>query len=263
MAYLTGKGKRVIWDLCDPVWWWMPKEKFLFHVKQCSDVVVSTEGLKKDLGLLGVDSTVILDRLPYREGHREASRESIPIVIWFGHSHNRLPSLIGMHILWGRLHENKFPFRMRILDDLPEMDQTFQHLPYKGQFNFQRFNWETEHQDLMEADIALLPPYPEPWGRMKQPTKWMTAAWAGLPITDGKSFDECRIFLSDEEARRKAGTNNRKIAERNFEINRSAAEWRKLLQWDYSNVKASIRSTADFCLGFSEPPLKSHFHPCA
>lgn len=236
MRILKEAGKRVIWDLCDPIWWWIPKDAFQAHASHCSNIVVSSEGLADDLRPLGynpflsVKRSVIEDRLPFQQGTKEHKEVEIPTLVWFGHSTNRLPNLIGQTIVWKRLMEaDNIPFKMRIIDDMPEMDQTFAFLSTNGRFEYRRFHYATEHKDILDCDVALLPPYPNPWGRMKGRVKWMTAAWAGLPIVDGNDYTLLADLLKNPISRQTFGESNRFIAERDYEIGKSIQEWKELL----------------------------------
>ena len=84
-------GKHLVWDICDPLWWWMPASDFLALAKYVSAFVVVSRGLQEDLKRdMKIDSVVIPDRLPYREGCKVHSDIEKPVLVWSGFSRTLL-----------------------------------------------------------------------------------------------------------------------------------------------------------------------------
>jgi hypothetical protein len=224
------KGLTVIFDLTDPLHWFEPQ-----GVKAMADladaVVCSSAGLadlvRADLNPKRVE--VIVDRMkpsyhPTPAQHAERDR---PAIVWFGLSLNRA-SLVGAVPILNYCGALGLPFTLRVIDDLPG-----QPLEIGGEppFAVDHVAWalETFHAHLAACDIALLPPYPGPWGAVKSSNKQVTAWWAGLPTVTGFDPIELGRLIQDAELRAEIGARNRATAERDYDIGQSVDEWRDLL----------------------------------
>lgn len=224
-------GKHIIWDICDPIWWWYPASDFLALAKYCSAFVVISKGLQEDLKRdMGIDSVVIPDRLPFRDGWKVHKPVEEPVMGWCGHSSNRIPVMYGMGIVWNRLAIDEVKCKVRLIDENPHAGQIKATPNYEHMMEYEEFNWETEHEQMMRCDVALVPPYPLPWGRMKGEIKSTVASWAGLPVTDGNNYPALKKLLKDWTVRQYFGQANRAEAEDLYEIHKSVDQYKELLE---------------------------------
>ena len=129
-----------------------------------------------------------------------------------------------------RLRANDVRFTLRIIDESPNEDL---HLNFGWNDWTERLAWnlETFEDDLLHADIAILPGFPGRWGQMKSNNKQLTAGWAGLPCTDGQSYEELYRLLTDVQYRADRGAEARAWAERDGDVRQSVQEWKDLLGW--------------------------------
>lgn len=193
-------GKKLFWDMCDPVWWWQPQD-----VRPCADlmtkVICSSEGLTEDFNQwYGRDLAVCIpDRLEL--SHYPLQRQHADVTpvrfIWFGIAANRIA-------LWGglanleRLVSNGYKIELTICDDRPE-------IPFQGTnlVSVYHIPWslEKENEIISSHDVALLPPYPGAWGKVKSNNKALTAWACGLPVTDGQEYNEVEWLIQAKNRR--------------------------------------------------------------
>jgi hypothetical protein len=225
-------GATIVWDLCDPIHWLMPRETAEF-LPLVDHIVVSSPGLAEAvIDEMGADEgsvTVIDDRMDpaYHSYGRQHQERGTPVLLWFGASHNRATlnsAALGLH--W--LAQQGARFKLRILDDAP------QHYASIEGVSVEHHLWtlDTFHQELTDADIALCPPYPGPWGAMKSDNKEMTAWWAGLPVVRLQDYIDLEYtlgLLDDVDQRAAVGEQNREYAEIHGDVRQSVDEWEQLL----------------------------------
>jgi hypothetical protein len=221
------RGQVVVWDLCDPIWWLRPVEARRF-LPLVDHIVVSSTGLAEAVDAeLGRRATVIPDRMdpafhPTVKAHRDTAR---PVLLWYGQAWNRVPSLSGALLTLHRLAAEGLAFRLRVLDDGDPAGVFVEGLDIE----YHRWRLESFHDELLAADVALCPPYPGPWGRMKSENREVTAWWAGLPVADGDDPAHLARLLTDVEMRADIGRHNRRAAEAYYDVAQSAEAWARLL----------------------------------
>ena len=81
---------------------------------------------------------------------------------------------------------------------------------------------------MSSHDIALTPPYPGPWGKVKSNNKTILAWANGLPHTTGENYNEL-VALMDWETRKRLGETARGWVEADWTADKSAREWEALL----------------------------------
>jgi hypothetical protein len=226
--YLKIQGRKVIWDLCDPDWWFFPKEHAV--VAQHVDAVVcSNRALANDFTVEFpyLSPWVIADRQD-PEFHptikKHATSES-PVLLWFGRAENRV-ALRGTFAILEKLWAHGRRFTLNILDEKPENKMDWFSFPVLHR----RWTLDRFHRDLLSADIALLPPYPGPIGLLKSDNKRATAMWAGLPVTDGFDYLRLRDLVDSAAERRQVGLEGRRIAETQYDVRQSVKEWRQVIE---------------------------------
>lgn len=229
MARLRAAGAACFWDVCDPAWWFSPGEvrEVLAHV---TAVVASNDALADDLrAFAGPGRAVhtIVDRLLLEHYARQATHaEREPVrLIWFGAAQNRM-ALYAAHANLQRLQANGHRIALTICDNAPNMP-----MDIEGEYPvyYTRWSLETEAATLAAHDVALLPPYPGPWGAVKSNNKRLTAWACNLPVTAGTEYEALVGLVTDAGHRREMATVGRQAVEQRYRVEQSAAEWRALL----------------------------------
>lgn len=225
--HLQSLGKRVYWDVCDPVWWFQPEPSKEIAAK-VDGIVASNPDLAFDcMEWSGRQVDVIADCLdmthfPKRREHGDVT----PVrLIWYGIAANRIALHAASANLF-RLTKNGYRIELTIFDDLP--GQPAHEVEGTCPVYYRRWSMKDENETLAAHDIALLPPYPGPWGKVKSNNKRLTAAASGLPVTTGECYGNVASLVADWTLRQdEAGINRELLA--NFPIERAANEWRKVL----------------------------------
>ena len=234
LADLRRAGKYLIWDLCDAIWWWRPEVEFHTIASCFDDIVVSNAGLQDTLlEDLGYRSTLIIDRLPFQSRFKQHRSVEVPKLVWYGYASNRAMNLNGVLFVLERLLRNNVPFVFRVIDD-GEM-QTTKNLALDASMEHIPWDMATVEDRILECDVALIPPYPGLWGRVKESDhhrghKAATAAWLGLPVCDGENYQYIKRLLTDWMFRTKEGQEARKWASESMEVHQSVVEWQALIR---------------------------------
>jgi hypothetical protein len=229
-------GKMQFIEVCDPNWWQQP-DLMRKMIDNMTALVAATEPARDDLlKWYGTEKRcyIVPDRLnmahfPKQRGHQHAD----PVrFIWYGVSINR-GTLIGAIPVLERLKAAGVNVELTILDNSPEIP-----LGMSKMFPIYHTRWtlESENEIISAHDIALLPPYPGPWGKLKSNNKTLTAWACGLPVTDG--FDYYDVY--------NLATNSRERAERakvgwlklnmGYLIEHTAEQWKHIINQEMEYV---------------------------
>lgn len=216
---------RHYWDVCDPSWWWQPNEcrEIAGHM---TAVVASSQALADDFNeWYGEDKAVCIpDRLKLSHFHTQRQHSDVSPVrlIWFGIAANRV-ALWGARANLERLVANGHKIELTIFDDRPDV-------PFRmsDMFPIYHVQWELskEVEILASHDIALLPPYPGPWGKVKSNNKALTAVSCGLPYETGNDYELLESLVSYPAAR---GWEAAESVKGMLDVTQSAIEWEALL----------------------------------
>jgi hypothetical protein len=146
--------------------------------------------------------------------------------IWYGIAVNRL-ALVGAWANLARLAANGHEIELTIMDERP-------NAPFGlgEEVNVYHVRWslDQENEIIARHDIALLPPYPGPWGWVKSNNKVLTAYACGLPTTPGLRWNDGFIkMVADAEVRAMSGRGGRRHIAENCSVEKSAREWDALL----------------------------------
>lgn len=226
METLRNRGIAVYWDLCDPVHWFSPFEarKILPSV---DGVICSSTGLAQDFtAWSGKRAICIPDRLDlehykYQRVHSDAD----PVrLIWYGIAINRVGLYAALANL-DRLHANGYKFTLTIYDDKP--GQHFVTTAYP--VGYGRWTIDAEPSVIAGHDIALLPPYPGPWGWVKSNNRQLTAWACGIPDTTGMNYAELVELVTSADRRTEQAAQAYDHLQTAYDVRQSAAEWEKLL----------------------------------
>ncbi len=225
---LQEQGKRVIWDICDPIHWFSPDQAR--KMIDLSDVLVaSNDGLADDLAnWSGREVITIPDRLKISHYDKQRVHEEVDPIrfIWFGSAQNR-ETLMPGYIILERLQANGFNVEITVMDDRPNIP-----LRWGPSCPVYMIKWalENEVQVLANHDIAILPPYPGEWGKVKSDNKCLTAWACGLPVISGLDYQKAKRLTDSVGDRIGEAISAREYVEDNTDINKSAKEWGKILR---------------------------------
>lgn len=224
--HLLEMGKAVWWDVCDPAWWFQPGPSAEI-AKRVTGIVASSHNLANDCAewagrkVHTIPDCLKPDHFPLQRVHAETT----PVrLIWFGLSPNRV-ALHAAAANLERLRANGHAVELTICDNEPDVPMAA--LEKACPVYYRRWSLAEENATLAAHDIALLPPYPGPWGKVKSNNKSLTAAMCGLPVTTGECYDGLAGLVASADVRRDTAAIGRREA-MNFTIDRAAAEWRKV-----------------------------------
>jgi hypothetical protein len=220
-------GKRVWYDLCDPSHWFHPKDVRM-TISEFDGITASNEGLAKDLeDWGGYPVTVIPDRLElehYSKRRHHTQQDPVRFV-WYGASQNRMAIYGGLANL-DRLAANGHNISLTIYDDQPQTAW-----PYNHGFPIFYGKWRLDHENGVIAghDIAYLPPYPGPWGKVKSKNKELTAWACGLPVTDGQDYQQMSDLVALASKRQIEADIGYQELIADYTVDKSAEQWKELL----------------------------------
>lgn len=223
---LQAAGKRVWWDVCDPVHWFSPDDARRM-ADAVNGLVFSNENLAEDFAEWygNIEYSVIKDRI--KLDHFELKRTHQPAdpvkFIWFGAGQNRNALYGGLAFL-ERLKANGVNLSLTIMDDRPgEM------WIYSG-FPIYHISWELdkENQVIAEHDIAILPQYPGPWGGLKSSNRIVTAHACNVPATTADSWEDFWNIATVTSIRAKRAERGLAWVQECYDVRQSAAEWKAI-----------------------------------
>ena len=225
---LQGLGTKVFWDICDPVHWFNPQE-----AREMADAVDDITASNKNLALdffdwyenkepLTIPDCIKLEHYPRQREHQEVDTVRF---IWFGASQNRF-SLFGAFAPLERLACNGVNISLTIYDDRPH-EQNIQ----SNKFPVYYANWDLEQENAVLAshDIALLPPYPGPWGKVKSNNKELTAYANGLAVTDGVNYTKMHELANYYSFRKANAEQGLDYVKTHHPIVNAVEMWKELL----------------------------------
>jgi len=220
-----------VWDLCDPLWWLEPRG-FAAMLPLVDYLVFSNERLEAAFcGEYGDRRTAVIpDRMEpaFHPTVKEHAPTAAPVLLWWGYGWNRA-ALLSAGLGLQRLVGEGARFRLRVLDDGVPGGVTVPGVDVE----YHRWRRDTFHDELLAADVALLPPYPGVWGALKSDNKAVSAWWAGLPVVDLQSADDvdrAQALIADADLRAREGWANRKRASEQYDVRQSVRDWENVLQ---------------------------------
>ena len=220
-------GSLVFWDCCDPFWWF---EDHTETISLIDAAVFSTLALKQDFEreFPSVKTYLIPDRIEkahYTKLRAHTEQQSLRL-IWFGLWFNRF-SIYGALSALERLRKRyALDLSLTIFDDRPDKPLEYDtHIP----INYQQWKLEHEAETLAAHDLAILPPYPEPWGLLKSNNKTLSAWAAGLPVSKAFQFERLHALCTRAELRESEKVHNLKTLSEYFLIEKSAKEWEVII----------------------------------
>lgn len=227
---LRALGRIVVWDVCDPSWWF-DKTGAIEAVNNVDWIVASSLPLAVDLGAWAAvngtetkKTTVIPDRVEL--SHFDPPTRYVPgepvKLIWYGIAVNRI-ALFAAVVNLIRWRGDGHDISLTIYDDAPDIH--FPDLDAIMPVTYKRWALDTEAETLAAHHIALLPPYPGPWGRVKSNNRTVTGLAAGLQVITGESYYDLPNAINAMEA----GHDRREYVAANYNVEQSAREWMDLI----------------------------------
>lgn len=227
---LRANDRRVYWDLCDPLHWFSPNESREM-LELVDGVVCSNQGLADDVRKWSDDTVptyVIPDRLKLSHYDKQRKHhETNPVrFIWYGSAQNRAV-LYPAYVTLQRLKALGYEVELTIMDDRPDISLSYG--PTCPVY-FARWSLEREVETIANHDIALLPPYPGEWSKVKSNNKMLTAWACGLPALTGDRWHDGLLSLVESPVVRTIqARTGRKQVEEHYTVDKSAADWEAIL----------------------------------
>ncbi len=231
MKMLLAAGKQAWLDHCDPMWWWSP-DAVKETIEHSTGAVFSNEALRQDFIKWSRSNIshayptfTIPDRMKPEHYPKKRKHEKTDPVkfIWFGASMNRM-SLFGAWTNLSRLVANGYNITLTVMDDRPDAQLAFGN---ELQVHHVGFSIEQENNILSTHDIALLPPYPGPWGKVKSDNKRVTACLNGLPFLSGFDYEHLVMYLNP--VARQSYVDSLGNQEEAWDVKKSAQDWKDIL----------------------------------
>ena len=229
---LRARGSVNWWDLCDPMHWFSPEESERTLDVMNGGIVASNQGLAADVAKwAGREVHVVADRIESKQYPKYRIHHDVNPVrfVWFGIYVNRI-ALGGALATLDRLNAKGHDISLTIFDEQPNKP-----LFVKGNYPtyYTRWDLHLENRVLSSHDIALLPPFPGEWGRVKSDNKTLTAWANGLPVMNGTRYhDGIETMVEDFMVRDAVGQSGRKKVFEDHHVRESAREWMELLGAD-------------------------------
>lgn len=205
MKYCSDAGLKIIWDVCDPTWWWMPDE--VDKILQYVDIVTgSTEAILEDISDQYASSHILnckyipdsFETSHYSGAkHNDLNKDNIRL-IWYGHSNNRIMLLPHLTELERFSAVNGVGVTLTVMDGQPTDKWLSKYI------NIEHVNWslDTEVETISAHDMAFLPSYPGIWGKVKSDNKAVHAGYCGLltydPAKPKAAFEKMLSWGADE-----------------------------------------------------------------
>ena len=229
MCRLRDSGAIVVWDVCDPAWWFNPADA-REAAGVAHAVVASSWPLADNFAeWSGLSTRCIPDRVLLAHFPRQALHgDRTPVrLIWFGASQNRI-ALYAAAANLSRLRANGCDVTLTIFDDAPHVPVGY--LESDMPVFYVRWSLHQENEVLAGHDIALLPPYPGPWGVVKSNNKVITAMASGLPTSEGTNYHKLHELVTDPRLRQRHCESGLDIVEEFYRVEQSSADWLALIE---------------------------------
>lgn len=230
---IRAAGSKIVWDMCDPTWWFQP-ELVASELPLVDALTFSCNALREDFVHWGKtikdefprSMMTISDRLELSHfEHRRYHIDTNPVrLIWFGLEFNRF-ALYGTMAVLERLVANRNNIELTIMDGAPD-----KIIQFTSALPVYHVRWELnkENEIIANHDIALLPPYPGAWGKVKSNNRSLTAWASGLPVCDGFDYDDILENIQYPGARQAKADSGYKITKQSYTADKSAKQWEAL-----------------------------------
>jgi hypothetical protein len=186
MKYAHDQGVKVVWDVCDPSWWFDP-DKCKDILDLVDMVTAPTVALIEDLfRQYGIDLSydIIPDSFDpdhYKDVPEQAERKDNQAhLIWFGHQNNRFTLVAHLGELERLALVEGLDVHLTIFDGEPDNRWPNERITIHNK----KWTLAGEVEELRKHDLAYLPSYPGRWGKLKSDNKQVHAGYCGLHAYD-------------------------------------------------------------------------------
>jgi hypothetical protein len=213
----TFEGIKLL-DICDPDW--LDGINIVETARAMDAVVTPTEPMAEFIRQFQPNTHVIPDRfdlamIPSPVKHTARAKT----VVWFGYSHNATLMKQAMKIL------DELDLDLIIISNDDPLLHQYSHRA-RDYYTFVKYNEATVYQEMLKADIALLPEGFRPVDAFKSNNKAIKANLLGLPVA--KTADELRMYMLPG-ARQLWYDENYSIIREEYDIQKSVAEYKALI----------------------------------
>ena len=209
-----------ILDICDPMW----QEGFdvAETVRAMDAVTCPSEEMAKFLRQLSdVPVYVVPDRWDLetfkKRNHYNGKAKT---VVWFGYSHNAEIIKPALHTI------NELGLNLLIISNDDPLLHRFDVRDRTKYYKFKKFNNDTIHADLQEADFAILPVDYRPQGVFKSDNKTTRSILCGLPVA--KTGDEMRLLMNPIE-RTKYLQKQYNVVKDEYDVRKSVTQMKEII----------------------------------
>jgi len=215
--YLKAYNGIKILDLCDPDW--LDTVPIVELIDECDAVTVSSPGLKKELDKFSSKPVYFVPDRQDLEFHnvRKKHEGKAKWVVWFGYSHNA--STLDQTLMFLK----KYGLKLKVISN--------GRPPYLKADKNIKYNWEDPYfnfnEEILEADIVLMPPDTRPRGRFKSKNKTFTAWALGMPVAT--TPEELERFLDPKERQKEADKRFKEIREK-YDVKLSVKQLKEIIK---------------------------------
>lgn len=230
MRTLRQMGKLQFIEVCDPAWWWQPREQRAL-IDECTAIVAASEPTAKDILSWYGDKKcyVIPDRLnlAHYTTRRTEYALSAPLrFIWYGVAANRFV-VSGAIPFLERLEAEGVKLSLTICDNYPDKQWTFTD---RFPVYFTQWSLDRESEIIAAHDIAFLPKYPPPWGPLKTNNRALTAWACGLPVTDAENWLQLYTLATSATERRAQAEFGYELLVNHYTTEKTAQDWISIVE---------------------------------
>lgn len=212
------KGIKIL-DMCDPDW--LGRRQVLEMIQECDAVTCSTENIAKVIGSMTDKPVVtIKDRhdpafFKEKKFHTGQAKEAI----WYGYDHNSDCIKAIKYAI------KRYGLNLTVISD---KSRTFftERDKYEGTERWKEWDIKTINENIVAADIVLMPGSKNPNYRFKSNNKTVNAWFLQMPVAT--AAQEIERFLDPAE-RNKEAAKNYQIAMEEYNITKSVEEYKELI----------------------------------
>ena len=184
------KGIKIL-DICDPDWL-DGRTTVKEMVDAMNAVTCPTEAIAEfirqftDKPVVVIPDRFDLSLIPARKIHKGMAKK----VVWFGYSHNAEILRYALPVL------EELGLKLHIISDNDPIINRYSERDPKEYYTFSKYDEDTIYDELMKADIALLPKGARPHDVFKSNNRTVKSILAGLPVAH--TADKLRELMKPE-----------------------------------------------------------------
>jgi len=227
--WLKSQGKKVLVDLCDPVWdkdypgVYFPitgdiQEDFKELLKLSDLVMLCTPRLQEMFNEhYSAKNIVLIDRfdLDIHKADKVHTNKNKPIILWHGSKFN-VPSLNIARDGLERLHKD-IDFKLVVIHEAGA--EKLKSFSFKTEYKI--WNLSTINKEIQKADITINTHEPNSY---KSNGKTIKSLALGIPCVENNFYQNCNKLLTDIVTRKQIAKEGRQLVEKKYDSKLSARE---------------------------------------